>query len=72
LERTTRIFFYFAGMMILSLGIILTGHPIGIGIGTVAAVIGVGRFIYLYNSLFKDKQLRLTGGGFKLRPCEGR
>lgn len=43
------------------IGLISTGHLVGIGIGTVAAMIGVGRFIYLYNSLFKKTQLRLTG-----------
>ncbi len=45
----------------LLIGLLSTGRPVGIGIGTVAAMIGVGRFIYLYNSLFKEAQLGLTG-----------
>lgn len=35
--------------------LILAGHLIGIGIGTVIAVIGVGRVVAVFNHLFKDK-----------------
>ena len=45
----------------LLIGLLSTGRPVGIGIGTVAAMIGVGRFMYLYNSLFRKAQLRLSG-----------
>ena len=45
----------------LLIGIISTGHPVGVGIGTIAAMIGVGRFMWIYNRLFKNTQLRLTG-----------
>ena len=45
----------------LIIGIVSTGHPVGVGIGTIAAMIGVGRFIWLYNRLFRKTQLALTG-----------
>ena len=45
----------------ISAGLIFTGHLIGIGIGTVAAVLGVGRAVALYNHLFDKKTLELAG-----------
>lgn len=45
----------------ISLGLLCTGKLIGIGIGTVLAVIGVGRVIALFNHLFQSKMNRLTG-----------
>jgi uncharacterized membrane protein YczE len=39
----------------------MTGSVVGIGIGTVAAMIGVGRFMWLYNQFFKARQLSATG-----------
>ena len=43
------------------IGLVSTGHLIGIGIGTIAAMIGVGRFIWLYNHFFQKTQQKLTG-----------
>lgn len=40
---------------------LMTGGIVGIGVGTVAAMIGVGRFIWLYNHFFQKTQQKLTG-----------
>ena len=96
MQKVLRAVFYFFGLIILSLGIILNtksafgvtpiisiayclsllhgcvtvtlligllsaGHPVGVGVGTIAAMIGVGRFIWIYNRLFQAKQQQLTG-----------
>jgi uncharacterized membrane protein YczE len=37
------------------------GHLVGIGIGTVFAVIGVGRVIAVFHHFFLDKILTLAG-----------
>lgn len=37
-----------------------------VGIGTVAAMIGVGRFIWLYNRLFSEQQLKKSGMQMRL------
>lgn len=42
------------------IGLLCAGKVIGIGIGTVAAVFGVGRAIALFNMLFKEKMLALV------------
>ena len=42
-------------------GMIFAGHLIGIGIGTVMAVIGVGRVIAVFNHFFKKKMAVLAG-----------
>ncbi|MGN1167620.1 MAG: DUF6198 family protein [Lachnospiraceae bacterium] len=42
-------------------GMIFAGHLIGIGIGTVLAVIGVGRVIAIFNHFFKKKMAVLAG-----------
>lgn len=42
-------------------GMIFAGHLIGIGIGTVLAVIGVGRVIAVFNHFFKKKMAVLAG-----------
>jgi uncharacterized membrane protein YczE len=55
------VFDIFCVALTLLIGLLSTGRPVGIGIGTVAAMIGVGRFMYLYNSLFRKAQLRLSG-----------
>ncbi|MDO4622842.1 MAG: DUF6198 family protein [Eubacteriales bacterium] len=39
----------------LLVGFLFAGHPVGVGIGTIAAMIGVGRVIALYNHLFLEK-----------------
>ena len=39
----------------ISVSLIFAHHLIGIGLGTVLAVLGVGRVIALFNHLFKDK-----------------
>ena len=43
------------------LGLSLRGQLIGVGIGTVLAVIGVGRIIALFNHLAQEKMERLSG-----------
>lgn len=42
------------------IGMIFTGNVIGIGIGTLVAVLGVGRVIALVNWLFKNQMLALV------------
>ncbi|MCH4035750.1 MAG: DUF6198 family protein [Lachnospiraceae bacterium] len=55
------VFDLFCVTLTILLGVVSTGHPVGVGIGTIAAMIGVGRFIWIYNRLFQQKQLQLTG-----------
>ena len=43
------------------LGLLLTGHLVGVGLGTVLAVIGVGRVIALFQNLAGRKIARLSG-----------
>lgn len=43
------------------LSLLFTGHLVGIGIGTVAAMIGVGRVIALVNHLCKEKMCAAAG-----------
>ena len=43
------------------MGMVFTGHLTGLGIGTVFAVIGVGRAMALYNWFFQKKELLLSG-----------
>ena len=43
------------------IGIVLTGKIFTIGIGTLIAMIGVGRVIAVFNFIFKDKMDRLAG-----------
>lgn len=45
----------------IAIGVLTAGHPVGVGIGTIAAMIGVRRFIWIYNRLFQNTQQRLTG-----------
>jgi uncharacterized membrane protein YczE len=42
------------------IGILFAGKVIGIGLGTLAAVLGVGRSIALFNMFFKQKMLALA------------
>lgn len=44
-----------------AIGFVCTGHLVAIGIGTVCAMIGVGRVIALFNYLCKDKLDGLAG-----------
>jgi len=44
----------------LIIGMIFAGKVIGVGIGTLAAVLGVGRAIALFNTLFKKRMLALV------------
>lgn len=46
------------------LGLVLAGRLVGIGIGTVLAVIGVGRIIALFQSLAGEKIVALSGVEF--------
>lgn len=43
------------------LGFLLAGKPVGIGIGTILAMIGVGRVVALYNHLFLARMKQATG-----------
>lgn len=43
------------------IGVIFYGKITAIGIGTVVAMIGVGRFIALFNYLFKKPMMRMAG-----------
>ena len=86
MKKALRAVFYFAGLVILSLGIILNtksafgvtpiisvayclslihnwnfGNASFVLYCVLAAMIGVGRFMWIYNRLFKNTQLRLTG-----------
>lgn len=45
----------------IAVGYLATGGLVGAGVGTICAVIGVGRFIALYNHLFSEKTMRLSG-----------
>ncbi len=45
----------------LVLGLLLTGQVLGIGLGTLLAMIGVGRAVSLVNALFQERMCRLAG-----------
>lgn len=45
----------------IAVGLICAGHVIGIGIGTIAAMIGVGRAVALVNHFCKDRMLAAAG-----------
>lgn len=45
----------------ITVGLVCQGHLIGIGLGTVVAVIGVGRVIAIFNHGFKKKMDELAG-----------
>lgn len=47
----------------ITLGLVLAGHLVGVGIGTVLAVIGVGRMIALFQRLAGRKIAALSGMG---------
>lgn len=42
------------------IGLISSGRIIGVGVGTVVAMIGVGRCIFAFNYLFREKMLSIT------------
>lgn len=44
-----------------AVGLLCSGEVVGIGIGTLAAMIGVGRSIALVNHFYKDKMLAAAG-----------
>ena len=44
-----------------SLGLLIQGQLIGIGIGTLFAMVGVGRSVALFQHLFRDRMLKQTG-----------
>lgn len=44
-----------------AIGLLASGHVIGIGIGTLIAMLGVGRSIALVNHLFREKICRSAG-----------
>ena len=37
------------------------GHVIGVGVGTIIAMLGVGRAVAVVNHFFKDKMCRAAG-----------
>ena len=43
------------------IGLAFTGHLIGIGVGTVCAMLFIGRVVWLYNKLFFEKTAKLSG-----------
>lgn len=45
----------------ITINLVFAGHLVGVGLGTVIAVIGVGRVIALFNHLFKQKITALSG-----------
>ena len=55
------VFDLFCVALTAAIGLLSAGHLVGIGIGTIAAMIGVGRFIWLYNHFFQKTQQKLTG-----------
>lgn len=44
-----------------AVGLVCSGSVIGVGIGTIAAMIGVGRAVALVNHFFQDKMLAAAG-----------
>ena len=52
---TKNMFDLFCVCITICLGMLCTGGIVGIGIGTLIAVLGVGRVIALFHYLFKDK-----------------
>ena len=54
-------FDFFCVCLSLTLGVTLTGHIVGVGIGTVTAVFATGRVVALFNNLFSDKICALAG-----------
>lgn len=47
--------------MTVAVGLLCVRHVVGIGIGTIAAMIGVGRAIALVNHFYRDKMLTAAG-----------
>lgn len=45
----------------LVIGLVAVGQPLAFGLGTIGAMIGVGRCIALFNKFFKDKMCKLAG-----------
>lgn len=45
----------------IAVGLIFSHKLIGIGLGTIISVLGVGRVIALFNHLFMDKMLKVSG-----------
>ncbi|MBQ8822953.1 MAG: hypothetical protein IJZ82_09945 [Lachnospiraceae bacterium] len=43
------------------ISLIFAGEIVGIGLGTIMAVIGVGRVVAIYNHFFKETQLKRSG-----------
>ena len=58
---TKNCFDLFNVTLTVGIGLISTGHLIGIGIGTVLSMIGVGRVIAVFNHFTKDKLVKAAG-----------
>ena len=52
---------FFSVAFSLTIGFLVTGGLAAIGIGTVIAMVGVGRFVALYNYFFRSKLEGLAG-----------
>lgn len=53
-----------------AMGLFAEGQLVGLGVGTIAAMIGVGRVIALYNYLFQEKTTKAMG--LEYRPVQRR
>ena len=47
----------------ITVGLVFAGKLVGIGLGTVLAVIGVGRVIAVFNHLYMERMDELAGIG---------
>lgn len=61
LGLTKNFFDLFNICLTICIGLVFTRHIIGIGLGTVLAVIGVGRTVAVFNHFCLDPMLRLSG-----------
>lgn len=58
---TKNCFDLFNILLTTTLSLTFAGHLVGIGIGTILAMIGVGRTIAVFNRLFQEKMARAAG-----------
>ena len=52
---------FFCVLVTVAIGLIFGGRVIGIGVGTMVTMIVVGRIVWLFNMLFKQKVLAIAG-----------
>lgn len=58
---TKNCFDIFNVLLTTSIGLILAGHLVGIGVGTILSMIGVGRVIAVFNYFFGEKMIKAAG-----------